>query len=91
MLILPDSHLPWQNRMDSGTAKIKVNQTKVRDQMPRPVHGMSCVKSIIDLAKRLATFCVREGQQMTHTPLRLHRLVEAATIVSEIYKLRCEP
>ena len=29
--IQPVSHLPWQNKSDSGTATIKVNPTQVRN------------------------------------------------------------
>ena len=34
---LPKSHLPEQNRVDSGTLEFKVNPTKVRELMEHPV------------------------------------------------------
>ena len=34
---MPKSHLPKQNWADSGTAKVKVNPTKVRERMEHPV------------------------------------------------------
>ena len=35
--ILPISHQSWQRWADSGTAKIKVNPTQVRDLLNHPV------------------------------------------------------
>ena len=57
--VLPISHQPRHNWADSGTLKIKVNPTKVRQEMGHPVHELS-VSDVHVILARLA-YEGREG------------------------------